>query len=73
MLIDVTKRDKMKAMENFLNYTNIPELAKATNIPRATLYRYKNDLSSMKVRDLQRISRVLGLSDEMTGRIVKAI
>ena len=59
-------------MDNFLKFTSIPKLAKATQIPKSTLYRYRDDISLMKVRDLQRISRVLGLSDEATGRIVKA-
>lgn len=59
-------------MDNFLKFTNISQLAKETGISESTLYRYRQDIGLMKVRDLKRIARVLGMTDEKVGKTVNA-
>lgn len=50
---------------------NLAAVARETGIAPATLYRYRHDVDKIRLGDLRRLVKALGLTDEQLVKVVR--
>ncbi len=64
-------RSLIKPQKSLFGLSNIAAISRETGIAQATLYRYRENADRIRLGDLRRLVKALGLTDEQLVKVVR--